>query len=354
MKKIISIILCAITAFSCAGISANAYYYYYSYIIKPSYVSVYNTTDTSLRVTWGWSENADGYILYCKKQGGNFKKIKTIKNKNFYVHQKLSYGKKYTYKVKAYGKINGKKKYSSYSPKASKKVVEPLTTRSAYIYSVTPIDTDTFKISWGGMTRASGYELYYKTSSTSFKKLATLSGKNKITYTHKNLTAGTKYFYKVRAYRNTSSGKRYSKYSVQLGKKCTNYLVDLYNAYNYNSGGTEFFKGGNTFKIAGDNYGNGFVLGNDYGSFYGDDYVFYNLKGKYKYITMTIGILDGGYYNSKFSVYSDDALVGSFELKTNSLPQTVKVNIDNANKLEFRKNEREGRDIGIAEIKLYK
>lgn len=356
MKKLLAVILCSvITVFGVIpSVSAYTYYYYYTYIVKPSYVSVYNQTDTSLSVNWGTSSNAEGYVLYCKKQGGSFKKIKTLKGRynTSYVHKKLTNGKKYTYKVKAYGTISGKKKYSDYSPQSTKKVIEPLTTSSPKLYSVSAVDTDTFKISWDKLSRASGYILYYSTNGKSYKTLATLS-KGKTTYTHTGLTADVKYFYKVRAFRNASSGKKYSKYSRQVGLRCTNYLVDLYEPYTKDDD-TTVIKSGKTFKIAGDNYSNGLILGNSDSSFYGDDYAFFNLKGKYKYLTMTIGVLDGGNYDSKFSIYSDDALVGTFDVYKNSLPKTVTIDIENADKLEFRKYYREGRYIGIANIRLQK
>ena len=89
------------------------------------------------------------------------------------------------------------------------------------------------KVSWKKYTNATGYEVYRKTSSGSYKKLKNVTGTS---YTDKTAATGTTYYYRVRAKSSKWGGTTYSKYtaskkvatklgtvtlkSVTAGKKC--------------------------------------------------------------------------------------------------------------------------------------
>lgn len=212
--------------------------------------------------------------------------------------------------------------------------------------SVTNTDIDAQKIKWTKVRGVKGYQLYCKAGTGSYKKIKTL-GKNTTSFTNKKLKAGTKYFYKIKAYKKTNGKTKYSKFSNQLGKKCTNYLVDLYKPYQEIS----YYecKNGITFNMGGEKYGNGFYI-SSWLSYKGD--AIFNLKGKYKKITMTIGNIDGEREDGLFTILSDDYEIESYAIKANSLPRYISINIDYANKLEIRKNS--FADIGFANVKLYK
>ena len=68
---------------------------------------------------WSKSENADGSVIYRRiGKTGKYKKIKTINSGNTlkYTNSKLTYGKKYCYKVKAFHVTpEGKKLYTNWS-----------------------------------------------------------------------------------------------------------------------------------------------------------------------------------------------------------------------------------------------
>ena len=71
---------------------------------------------------------------------------------------------------------------------------------------------DSLKLTWGASSFASGYEIYRTSSGgTIYSKIATVTGTR--TYTVSGLTCGTAYYYKVRAYRDTGTSKKYSGYS---------------------------------------------------------------------------------------------------------------------------------------------
>ena len=63
------------------------------------------------------------------------------------------------------------------------------------------------KLSWNKQTGATGYNVYMATSKNGkYKKIATLKGNTKVSYTKKGLTKGKTYYFKVAAY--TTSGKK--------------------------------------------------------------------------------------------------------------------------------------------------
>lgn len=70
------------------------------------------------------------------------------------------------------------------------------------------------KFTWKKSSGASGYYVYRKTGSGSWKKLATVKGGSKTSYTDKKVVSGTTYSYTVRAYK----GKKTSSYN-KTGKK---------------------------------------------------------------------------------------------------------------------------------------
>ena len=154
------------------------------------------------------------------------------------------------------------------------------------IKSVDNIDTTTQKVIWEKVKNVDGYQIYYKESDRVYKKLAVV-GKNKKSYTIKNLDSNKKYFYKIRAYKTTKGKKQYGKFSSPVGKKTTEYLMSLYEPYyveNYNLQYfmCELYKSPNTFSMAGDNYTNGFTLDS------GGCRLIFNLKGKYKKISFIL------------------------------------------------------------------
>ena len=80
-------------------------------------------------------------------------------------------------------------------------------------------------VKWGQVKNATGYEIYSSTGS-SYKRVATVSG-NKASWLDKNTILNKTYKYKVRAYTNTNSGKKYGNYSsVRTGKRTQIGLYD--------------------------------------------------------------------------------------------------------------------------------
>jgi len=100
------ILIGSITAFSANGLPA------------PNLPHVKRAGDTSLQVSWTKVKGASGYEIYrydsSKKKyvkAKTISKVSTVKWKN----TKLKTGKKYSYKVRAWQRINGFKKYGDFS-----------------------------------------------------------------------------------------------------------------------------------------------------------------------------------------------------------------------------------------------
>lgn len=214
------------------------------------------------------------------------------------------------------------------------------------IKSVSLIDTTTLKIKWQKVKSISKYELFYKVSGGKFKKLATLS-KNTTSYTHKRLMTNKKYFYKIRTYKTVRGKKYYSSFSNQMGKKITNYLIQIIKPY-FTDGYTEYTNG-KTMKMGGVGYTNGFVF-----YWYHSNAIF-NLKGKYKSISFICGNIDGDSNEGTLYIYSDDNCVKTISIKEGDLPKRYAVDIEDASKLEFKIESSVGyRYFGVADIKVYK
>ena len=69
-------------------------------------------------------------------------------------------------------------------------------------------------VSWQKVSGASGYELYRKSGSGSFQKVAAVAGINQCTCTDGKLKADTLYTYQVKAYRSVSGKKQYGEPSA--------------------------------------------------------------------------------------------------------------------------------------------
>ena len=87
----------------------------------PGYVRMKSVSmkNNKAYLKWSKSENADGYVVYRRiGKTGKYKKIKTINSGNTlkYTNPRLTYGKKYCYKVKAFHVTpEGKKLYTNWS-----------------------------------------------------------------------------------------------------------------------------------------------------------------------------------------------------------------------------------------------
>ncbi|GEM_PF-2017765 len=167
-------------------------------------VSVY--TYTSLKISWNEVEGATGYRVYRATSSSGTYTYLGATTSTSYTSTGLATGKYYYYKVLAYTTANGVTTYSAYSSVKYAKVTPSTPTASAESYS-----SNSIKISWGAVSGATMYELYWAASESgnyTFLKSTTAAY-----FIHKQLSEGSVYYYKVRAYHLEGSTKVYSSYS---------------------------------------------------------------------------------------------------------------------------------------------
>lgn len=166
----------------------------------------------SIKLSWGKLSNVTGYRVYRSTDGKNFSYIKTLKGNTVlnYVDKNLTLEKKYYYQVRGYvDDITLNKRFygelsdvtSATILRVSQKVTSIDATMSSY---------NSIKLCWNKLSNVTGYRIYRSIDGKNFSYLKTLKGTKIITYTDKDLTTGTTYYYKVRAYLDdTKSNKRY-------------------------------------------------------------------------------------------------------------------------------------------------
>lgn len=78
------------------------------------------------------------------------------------------------------------------------------------LLSVKTQDYQSISLNWSGVSGANGYEVYRSTNSTSgFVLAGTVTG-GKVSFTDSGLATGTRFYYKLKAYKTVSSSKTYS------------------------------------------------------------------------------------------------------------------------------------------------
>lgn len=161
----------------------------------------------SVKISWSKVSQASGYEVY-----QNNKKLADVKS-TIYTKSGLKTGSKYTYKVRAYRVVNGKKVYSSYTKSVSLKPTLKKTTK----VKVKNSKKRAAVVTWKKVSGASGYRVYRATKKNGkYKLVKTVKGNKSVKYTNKKLKKNKKYYYKVRAYRTVSGKKVFGAYSSKV------------------------------------------------------------------------------------------------------------------------------------------
>lgn len=182
-------------------------------VSTPTSVKASASAYNKVKFSWKKVSGATGYQVYqYNAKTKKYTKIATVKSTT-YTKTKLTTGTKYSFKVRAYRTVKGKTVYSSYSKKVSAtptlSKVSKLTAKST--------KKSTAKLSWKKVDGATGYKVYqYNTKTKKYKKVATVK---KNTYTKTKLKAGSKYTFKVRAYKTVSKKTVHGSYSSKVTVK---------------------------------------------------------------------------------------------------------------------------------------
>ncbi|MDO5391402.1 MAG: hypothetical protein Q4F24_09975 [Eubacteriales bacterium] len=167
----------------------------------------------SAKVTWSEFSEADGYQVYAKSsKSGTYKKIAAITESETicYTHKKLTTGKTYYYKVRAYATISGEKVYSGFSSVKTAKIVPAAVKLSSAKAKGTSVT-----VKWSKVSGASGYAVYRATSQNGkYTRVGTIKKGSTVSYTDSRLKSKKNYYYKVRAYRTVNGKNVYGSYSA--------------------------------------------------------------------------------------------------------------------------------------------
>lgn len=145
---------------------------------------------------WNLVSDADGYQVYRKVNSGKWKAVKTTKE-TAYKDKDTKAGYKYSYIVKAYKFIDGKKVYSGYNKKGlSGKLNTTVSLKT---------NNNTVSVSWKKTNGASGYYIYRATSKNGkYSKIKTITNGKTLKYTDKKVKLGKTYYYKVIPFKKIS------------------------------------------------------------------------------------------------------------------------------------------------------
>ena len=162
---------------------------------------------SKFHLSWNKVDGATRYIVYRKRNDDKMKKVLTLgTNVLEYTTAEMPNGE-YEFQVKAgrYDSVDRVMTDASNKVSGTVEAIKPTVTATA--------GTKSAKISWKKMEGVTHYQVYRATSSTGkYTKLVTTK---ELSYTAKSLTAGKKYYFKVRGYKTYKSGTdiQYSVYT---------------------------------------------------------------------------------------------------------------------------------------------
>ena len=183
-------------------------------VAAPKLSSSVTATSSSIKISWEKVSNATGYYIYRRSSTSNsWTKIKTI-NSGSTTSFTNSVSGKYYYCVAAY-KTVGRNTYTGFKSDA----IRARTLAAPSKVSATAVnDTLNNTISWSKVTGATGYQLYRKIGDDGSWKLVTTLGSSTTSYTHKNVTKGEYYYYRVRAIYKTNGVTSYGPFKASGSK----------------------------------------------------------------------------------------------------------------------------------------
>lgn len=173
----------------------------------PRIVNVTSQGSGKLKVAWEALEGADGYSLYMSESRDGVYSCLTGTTGTAFTKSGLTAGKSYYFKVRAYVTPLGSKIFGAFS-ETVQAVAAP---KQPVLSSVVTSGQNQITVSWNKNSDAAGYSIYMATSRDgAYTCLSSTTGN---AYTKKNLTMGSTYYFKVRAYAMNGSSKVFSQFS---------------------------------------------------------------------------------------------------------------------------------------------
>ena len=183
----------------------------------PSKVSATQSTSV-IKLTWKSSYGATGYRVY--KYDTSAKKyvvIASVKDTTTFRVTNLKNGTIYKFKIKPYIKLSNSSVIWGSATSVYETATEPATPNLSVRASL--INQGRAVLSWSDVSGESGYQIYYATTQNgTFRKFATCNA-NSVTKTVTSLKSSQRYYFKIRAYKDTASGVVYGQFSAVKSAK---------------------------------------------------------------------------------------------------------------------------------------
>ena len=205
MKKVLSLVLAVLLAFSVLAVSSAA-------LDKVANLKAYDVDDDEVNLKWSTVAGADGYQVYVYNDStSKWKKLGNT-TKTFFEVENLLSAKVYKFRVRAYDKNANSTDYSAYTNITV--ATEPDEVENVRVSAKTK-NSVTFK--WNAVKGATMYQFYvYDTVQGKYIKKANT---DKTTVKFTDLQKGRTYKFKVRAYYKVDSKKVYGEYSDVISAK---------------------------------------------------------------------------------------------------------------------------------------
>lgn len=171
----------------------------------------------AIQLSWK-KKSVDGYKIYRKSGKGKYRCIQTLtgKSSTSFKDTSVKPGLAYTYRIRGYVTVNGKRYDGPYTPvkTAELKMAAPQIKKAA------ASGKKKVKLTWKRDSKADGYYIYRAASKKGrYKKVKTVTKNKTVKWFDTNVNANKTYYYKMRSYVNTSSGTKSSGYSAVVSTK---------------------------------------------------------------------------------------------------------------------------------------
>jgi uncharacterized repeat protein (TIGR02543 family) len=218
------------TRFTQTGLTTNQIYYYqvrvkclaglhvtfgsYSSIksarpipARTARIMAASTSYTSIKVSWAAVAGATGYLLWRATSAvGSYTLIQSTPA-TYFSNTRLTTGKSYYYKVRAYRIVNTVRVYGPLSAIASARPV-PATVKSVTAARI-PYGVN---LKWAAVSGATKYAIYYaRAAAGPYAKAGETASTS---YTKSGLAVGPAYYFKIRAYRLVGTVRVYGSFSA--------------------------------------------------------------------------------------------------------------------------------------------
>ncbi len=178
-------------------------------------------TATKLVVRWKAAEDADGYRVYRKQEGEDWKEVRKQTAQTQYVDRSAVSGVEYTYSIRSFALVDGKRVWSDMDEtgmSGHSLSAEDIVVHAPKLVSVEAQSLTRIKIVWEPRTDVDGYVIYRRnTTKESWQKLVTLSKGIRANYVDKTVEFGKRYYYTVQSYVKFGSKKIESKDASRKG-----------------------------------------------------------------------------------------------------------------------------------------